>query len=81
MEENEKTEGELVFDIGTGTFWITKDDLAVDQIQFGDEFEVWTKDGWIKTGIEISDDGNGNLLFKLKNTDLQGILDGTRVRR
>ncbi len=79
--KNEKAEGELVFDIGTGTFWITKDDVALEQIQFGDEFDVLADDGWVKSGIEITDDGSGNLLFKLKNTNYSGILDGIKARK
>ena len=77
----EKTTGELVFDIGTGTFWITADGVAKDQLQFGDTFEVNVDGAWVETGIEISSDAAGNLVFKLKNTNYAGILDGLEVRR
>lgn len=78
--ERDEDEGELVFDIGTGTFWITRGDVATDQIQFGDEFEVRTDGGWARTKIEITDDGAGNLLFKLRGTPYEGILDGIPAR-
>ena len=79
---DENFEGKLLFDIAGGCFWIEKDGMPNVQLQFGDTFEV--KDGndnWIETGIEITSDANNNLLFKLKNTNYAGILDGLEVRK
>ncbi len=77
----EKITGTLVFDISTGTFWIVEEEVAKEQIQFGDSFEVKVGNDWVKTGIEISSDDSGDLVFKLKNTDYSGILDGLEVRK
>ena len=77
----EKITGNLVFDINTGTFWITDKDIPKEQIQFNDSFEVKVGNEWVKTGIEISSDDSGDLVFKLKNTDYSGILDGLEVRK
>ena len=76
-----KFEGVLTFDINSGSFWITKDGLPLTQLAFGDPFEVKNQAGeWISSGIEISSDAEGNLLFKLKDTNFEGILDGIEVR-
>ena len=78
-----KFEGLLTFDINSGKFWITDQETQapVTSLEFGDTFEVKTDDGWIKTGIEITSGDDGNLLFKLKNTNYAGILDGIEVRQ
>ena len=85
MSENNseqfRFEGELTFDINSGSFWITKEEAPVTQLKFGDEFEVKDENGsWVKTAIEISSDSKGDLIFKLKNTNYEGILDGVEVR-
>ena len=82
--EKEKIEGFLTFDINSGKFWITEPEegAPLTSLEFGDKFEV--KDGngnWIESGIEISQDEQGALVFKLKNTNYQGILDGIEVRQ
>jgi len=89
-----KFEGQLTFDINSGKFWITKmadynnneeieeAGIPLTSLEFGDEFEVKDKDGnWVKSGLEITNDEKGNLLFKLKNTNYQGMLDGIEVRQ
>lgn len=80
-ENNYKFSGELTFDINSGSFWITQEDAPVTQLNFGDSFEVKDAEGnWVKTAIEISSDSKGDLIFKLKNTNYEGILDGLEVR-
>lgn len=78
-----KFEGVLTFDINSGKFWITdpEDQSPITSLEFGDTFEVKTGDGWIKSGIEITSTDDNQLLFKLKNTDYSGILDGIEVRQ
>ncbi len=80
--EKEKIEGSLVFDMNSGKFWITDpdDSAPLTSLEFGDTFEVKVGDKWIETGIEITSDERGNLLFKLKNTNYSGILDGIEAR-
>lgn len=70
--EKEKTEGSLIFDINSGKFWITDPDDCSPRtsIEFGDTFEVKVDGKWIESGIEITSDANGNLLFKLKKHKL-----------
>ena len=76
-----KFEGVLTFDINSGSFWITNDGVPVTQLAFGDSFEVKNQEGkWVSSGIEISSDAEGNLLFKLKNTNFEVILDGIEAR-
>ncbi|MBQ3669878.1 MAG: DUF5348 domain-containing protein [Treponema sp.] len=79
---HEKIEGALTFDINSGKFWVTdpEDTSPRTSIEFGDTFEVKIEDKWVETGIEITSDESGNLLFKLKNTNYAGILDGLEVR-
>lgn len=78
-----KFEGVLTFDINSGKFWITdpENHAPITSLEFGDIFEVKTGGGWIKSGIEITSTNDGQLLFKLKNTDYSGILDGIEVRQ
>lgn len=78
-----KFEGLLTFDINSGKFWITnpEDQSPVTSLEFGDTFEVKVGDEWIKTGIEITSTEDNQLLFKLKNTNYAGILDGIEVRQ
>lgn len=80
--EKEKIGGALTFDIASGTFWITdpQGGSPRTQLEFGDTFEVNVDGEWVETGLEITGDGGGNLLFKLKGTDYAGILDGLEVR-
>ena len=81
--EKAKIEGELTFDINSGKFWVTNPDdtSPLASLEFGDSFEVKNDDGeWIQSGLEITNDSDGNLLFKLKNTTYSGILDGVEVR-
>lgn len=78
-----KFEGLLTFDINSQKFWITnpEDQSPVTSLEFGDTFEVKVGDEWIKTGIEITSTEDNQLLFKLKNTNYAGILDGIEVRQ
>lgn len=78
-----KFEGQLTFDINSGKFWITnpEDQSPITSLEFGDSFEVKVGDEWIKTGIEITSTDDNQLLFKLKNTNYAGILDGIEVRQ
>lgn len=80
--ENEKITGQLTFDINSGKFWITDEEQApLVSLDFGDTFEVKVDDNWIETGLEIINDNEGNLLFKLKNTNYSGFLDGIEARK
>lgn len=76
-------EGILTFDINSGKFWITEPETQapVTSLEFGDTFEVKRGDEWVQSGIEITNSEDGNLLFKLKNTNYTGILDGIEVRQ
>ena len=78
----EKREGLLTFDINSGKFWIcdVEEHAPITDSEFGDTFEVKVGDEWVQTGIEITNDTDGNLLFKLKNTNYAGILDDLEVR-
>ena len=77
----EKITGILTFDINSGTFWITcEDESPLTKIQFGDSFEVKVGEDWIPTKIEIGSDSEGALIFKLKDTPYEGMLDGLDVR-
>lgn len=76
----EKIEGLLTFDINSGSFWITKEGAPLTQINFSDTFEVKVGEQWVETGIEITNDEEGALIFKLKNTSYAGILDELEVR-
>ncbi len=78
-----KFTGQLTFDINSGKFWITdpEDGSPVTSLEFGDTFEVNAEGKWIESGLEITNDESGNLLFKLKNTNYTGILDGIEVRQ
>lgn len=75
--------GQLTFDINSGKFWITEaeEGAPLTSLEFGDAFEVFCDGKWVETGIEITNDDEGNLLFKLKNTNFAGILDGLEVRQ
>ncbi len=77
----EKFEGQLIFDVQSGLFWIAKSPANGIQLKFGDTFEVKTEDGWIETSLEITSDDSGNLVFKLKNTSYQGDLEGLEARK
>ena len=77
----EKFEGQLVFDVQSGMFWIAKSPTNGIQLKFGDSFEVSTENGWQETSLEIANDENGNLVFKLKNTPYQGELEGLEARK
>jgi len=80
MEQNDFTEGELAFDETTGKFWIVKEEMGLKSIDFGDSFEVKVDDNWVRTSIEIANNEDGDLIFKLKNTPYQGIVDGVEAR-
>lgn len=81
MADGKTVEGLLKFSEVTGSFYIgNEDDDSVEQLDFGDEFEVFLNNKWIKTGLRIDSDENG-LVFRLKNTDYQGILDDIPARK
>ncbi len=79
----EKFEGVLVFDANFGRFAIAKEDDGdpIVPIEFSDSFEVKVNGEWVETGFEIRKDDEGNLIFKLKNTDFSGTIDGLDVRK
>lgn len=77
-----KFEGKLTFDINSGKFWITGEEgEPVTSLEFDDTFEVKVEDEWVPTAIQIDSDLWGNLVFKLKNTNYSGHLDGIEVRQ
>ncbi|MCR5763215.1 MAG: DUF5348 domain-containing protein [Treponema sp.] len=81
MSDNGYLEGLLKFSEITGSFYIgIEDSDSAEPIDFGDEFEVHLNGEWIKTGLRIDSDENG-LVFRLKNTDYQGILDDIPARK
>ncbi|MBQ0052506.1 MAG: DUF5348 domain-containing protein [Treponema sp.] len=74
--------GQLTFDINSGKFWITDEEHApLTSLEFGDEFEVKIGEEWQKTAFEITSGPDGDLQFKLKGTNLSGMLDGAEVRK
>ena len=78
-----KFQGQLTFDINSGKFWITdpEDPSPITSLEFDDTFEVKVEDQWVQTGLQITNDDYGNLIFKLKNTNYAGHLDGIEVRQ
>lgn len=80
--ENKKFEGNLIFDVNSGKFWITERDTTypLTSLEFGDTFEVKLDDKWVQTSLEIINDDAGNLVFRLKGTNCYGVLDGLEVR-
>ena len=78
-----KFQGQLTFDINSGKFWITdpEDTSPITSLEFDDTFEVKVEDQWVQTGLQITNDDYGNLIFKLKNTNYAGHLDGIQVRQ
>ncbi len=81
MADGKTVEGLLKFSEVTGSFYIgNEDDDSAEQLDFGDEFEVFLNNKWIKTGLRIDSDENG-LVFRLKNTDYQGVLDDIPARK
>ncbi len=53
----------------------------IDFLEFGDEFEVLCEDKWVPTKLEIITNEAGELIFSLKGTSYNGILDGVEVRK
>ncbi|MBR1911563.1 MAG: DUF5348 domain-containing protein [Treponema sp.] len=81
MAENGYVEGLLKFSEMTGSFYIGNEDSdSAEQLEFGDEFEVFLDGKWVQTGLRIDSDANG-LVFRLKNTDYQGVLDDIPARK
>lgn len=76
----EKSIGELTFDVGSGQFYLMKDDKSYFQVGFGATFEVDVDGTWVESGLEIATGDEGDLVFKLKNTDYKGYLDGIKIR-
>ncbi len=57
MAEEKIIEGLLKFSEVTGSFYIgNEDDDSAEQLEFGDEFEVYLNGEWIKTGLRIDSD-------------------------
>ena len=78
----EKKEGILMFDIGTGKFWIVdEDNEPITVLEFSDKFEVLFEEKWIETKLLIDSDDNGDLVFKLEGTNLYGVLNGVPARK
>ncbi len=81
----DKIEGLLMFDIGTGKFWIVdrdNQDSGLTMLEFGDCFEVKVDDNWISTSLKIeNDEVTGELVFALANTNLKADLNGIEVRK
>lgn len=76
----EKQEGELAFDETVGKFWIVREEIGIKPLNFGDKFEVKVGDNWVETNLEIGSGPEGDLIFILKNTPYQGVLDGIDAR-
>ncbi len=53
----------------------------VDFLGFGDEFEVKVDGNWIPTKLEIIENEAGELIFSLKGTPYNGVLDGIEIRK
>lgn len=53
----------------------------VDFLGFGDEFEVKVDGNWIPTKLEIIENEAGELIFSLKGTPFNGVLDGIEIRK
>ena len=79
----EKQEGILVFNEFDGKFAIAKDEesLPFTNVEFGDTFEIKYGGKWVETSLQISDDGNGSLVFKFKGIDYSGDIAGFDARK
>lgn len=78
----EKMHGFLVFDERDGKFGFSSSPELYPHtlIEFGQEFEVSTDGGWVRTNLEIANNEKGELIFKLKNTDYSGDINGLEIR-
>jgi len=76
----EKSVGELTFDAGSGQFYLMMEDKSYFQVGFGATFEVDVDGTWVESGLEIATGDEGDLVFKLKNTEYKGFLDGIKIR-
>ncbi len=53
----------------------------LDFLEFGDEFEVKVDGEWVHTKLEIITNEAEELIFSLKGTPYNGVLDGVEVRK
>jgi len=78
----EKKEGTLKFSETEGKFYITNEDTqqVISGLEFGDNFEVLVDGQWVPTALEIGSGKDGDLVFKLRNTNYAGFIEGVTVR-
>lgn len=76
-------EGTLRFSENEGKFYIVKieEEKILCSVEFSDSFQVQVDGNWVDTNLEIGSDDNGDLIFKLKNTNYKGNLDGVPARK
>ncbi len=53
----------------------------LDFLEFGDEFEAKVDGDWVRTKLEIITNEAEELIFSLKGTPFNGVLDGVEVRK
>ncbi len=77
-----KYQGTLKFNEYDGKFSIVneEEERFISNIEFNTAFEVMYNGNWVQTQIEIGNNENGELIFKLKGTEYSGNLDGIQVR-
>lgn len=76
-------QGTIKFSENEAKFCIVDEDNMkfLDFLEFGDEFEVNVDGKWVRTKLEIITNEAEELVFSLKGTPYNGVLDGVEIRR
>lgn len=76
-------QGTIKFSENEARFCIVDEDNMkfLDFLEFGDEFEADVDGKWVRTKLEIITNEAEELVFSLKGTPYNGVLDGVEIRR
>ena len=76
-------QGTIKFSETEAKFCIVDEDNMkfLDFLEFGDEFEANVDGKWVRTKLEIITNEAEELVFSLKGTPYNGVLDGVEIRR
>lgn len=76
-------QGTIKFSENEAKFCIVDEDNMkfLDFLEFGDEFEANVDGKWVRTKLEIITNEAEELVFSLKGTPYNGVLDGVEIRR
>lgn len=76
-------QGTIKFSENEAKFCIVDEDNMkfLDFLEFGDEFEANVDGKWVRTKLEIITNETEELVFSLKGTPYNGVLDGVEIRR